>query len=85
MAIVKSKNEIFVEALNSEKRVYTFSLRKKENEKNNFLLAISERPKDINSKEFVANKIRIYNESLDSFFEKIDRIKKIVYEERNKK
>lgn len=84
MTLVKFENEIVAEVLNAKKRVYTFSLRKKADEKN-YLLVISEKSKDIKNKDYTSNKIRIYDESLDSFFEKILLMKKSLENERNKK
>jgi len=80
MSIEKSKNEKFVKTFVSKKRVYTFSLRTKEDDEKDLMLVMSEKIKDNGENEFAANKIRIYSESLDNFFKMIDELKEKVKE-----
>ena len=83
MSTEKPNNEKLVKKFVSEKRLYTFSLREKDGDKDNLLLVINEKIKNDSNNEFSANKVRIYNESLDKFFELIDEIKKEVEKIRN--
>ena len=75
----------FVKTLISKKRIYTFSLRSKEENEKDLLLVISEKVRAEGEREFVANKVRIYDESLFDFFKMIEEIKMIVKNEKTKK
>lgn len=72
------ENEIYFKKIVNEKRIYFFSVKKKKTE-NNFLLTISEKLIE-DGKNYKPNKIRIYEENLDDFFDCINEIREKIKE-----
>lgn len=77
------KNEIFFKKEKFNKREYTFSLRNKEEDKNDFMLVITERLLGEDG-SFKPNRIKIYNEGVDGFFNILMELKEKVDETRQK-
>lgn len=70
------KNELAAFFFESEKRKYIISLRSKEEfQPKDFMLVLTEKRKLEESED--TNKIRIYTESIDEFFQKVGEMKKI--------
>ena len=67
-----NSNEVCYLKFKNTKRYYGISLKKRSNE---FLLSISERFIAVDETNFKPNKIRIYEENLNDFFEAMDQVR----------
>ena len=77
-----TSNEVCYLKFKNSRRYYGISLKKKEE---SFLLSISERFIVADETNFKPNKIRIYEENLNDFFEAMDEIKKQMNSMKNEK